>query len=222
MNQAAWGAGEATRALLAFPLTSTSIMSADVLRNWILDSWAGKDRDNRITALPVTSTHTRHTETHSRQVSSERSQLRAAAEPSSPRLTPLGTCEWPPPEQRPLQSPCGAHGSSQQHTPHLPAPKKQLQHIMEGDWGVPEFSLTTYVNSALQAWSESNPCLLHWQADSLLRSHWEAPEGSGSNTKSIIWGRVVLGESAPVLGTSRKSSHVRQQVPYLRQKSKKY
>ena len=54
------------RALLAFPLTSASIMSADVLRNWILDSWAGKDRDNRITALPVTSTHTCRTETHSR------------------------------------------------------------------------------------------------------------------------------------------------------------
>ena len=153
-------------------------MSADVLRNWILDSWAGKDRDNRITALPVTSTHTRHTGTHSRQVSSERSRLRAAAEPSSPRITPLGTCEWPP---------CAAPGSSQQHTPHLPAPKKQLQHIMEGVRGVPEFSLTTYVNSALQAWSESNPCLLRWQADSLLQSHWEAPEGSESNPKSIIW-----------------------------------
>ena len=100
--------------------------------------------------------------------------------------------------------------------PHLPAPKKQLQHIMEGDWGVPEFSLTTYVNSALQAWSESNPCHLHWRADSLLRSHWEALEGSGYNIKSIIWGRVILGESAPVLGTSRKISHVRRQVPYLR------
>ena len=100
--------------------------------------------------------------------------------------------------------------------PQLPAPKEQLQLRMKGDWGVPGFSLTTDVNSALQAWSESNPRLPHWQADSLLLSHWEASESSGSITKSIIWDRVGQGENAHVLGTRRKSSHVRRQAPYLR------
>ena len=111
------------RALLAFPLTSASIMSADVLRNWILDSWAGKDRDNRITALPVTSTHTRRTEMHSRCVSSKSSRLRAAAEPSRPRVTTPQGHVGGPLRLWPLQPPRRAPGSSQQHTPNFQPPR---------------------------------------------------------------------------------------------------
>lgn len=137
MSWAAWGAGEATRALLAFPLASASVMFADVLRNWILDSWEGKDRDNRITALPGLSTHTRHTESHSRKVSSGRSWLRAAAEPPSPRVTPPGTREWPPSEAA-----VASAGILQDFwllsVPPLPTstPRKQLQHTYNGrGWG---------------------------------------------------------------------------------------
>lgn len=137
MSWAAWAAGEATRALLAFPLASASIMFADVLRNWILDSWEGKDRDNGITALPGLSTHTRHTESHSRKVSSEGAGSGQQLSPLPPESLHRGHVSGHPPKLLwPLQASCRTSDSSQRPRSQLPPPGSSFNiHTMEGDGG---------------------------------------------------------------------------------------